>query len=95
MTDRFRHFSSGLEGPATEAFNITPNNIVYFEQPTSWIWVGGGGNVAVELLSYNGQEENANNQVVYYNVPDGTKLTVRAKKVYESNTTATLLVGNY
>jgi len=49
------------------------------------LYVGGAGNVRV--LTEGGQD------VVFSGVPAGTVLYVRVKKVFATNTTATLIIG--
>jgi hypothetical protein len=72
-----------LDGPANNADEIAPaDEDLGFV--TRSLYIGGAGNVSLVMLG--GQT------VVFQNVPAGTQLPVRAKRV-NAATTATLIVG--
>jgi len=87
MIDKFSDFSSGLDDPATNGFDITPSDSVDFDYASRWIWVGGIGNVT--LVTVGGDV------ITFTAVPAGTRLDVRASRVNTTGTSATLLVGMF
>lgn len=75
--------------PARLAIAITPSdsaNIVNNGQLTRGIYVGGAGNISVEM----GQ-----GTVVFYNAVAGSVLPLRVQRVNATGTTASNLVGLY
>lgn len=87
MADNFSSFAPGLEAPASRYFAITPSNSTDFDYNTRAIYVGSSGNlVAVD---------DAGTTCTFSNVPAGTILPIRAKRVNSTNTTASNLVGMY
>jgi hypothetical protein len=87
MADAFATSTVGLESPAIGAFVITKSDSELFVQPTRALWVGGGGNVAVQMVS--------GEQVTLSSVITGTLLPVRVNKVLSTGTTATSIIGFY
>ena len=87
MEDKFSEFSTGLSDPAKHGFDITPSDTVDFTYATRWIWVGGVGDVT--LVTVGGDV------ITFTAVPAGTRLDVRASRVNDTGTDATLLVGMY
>lgn len=88
--DLFHTQKDQLFGPVSDGFAITPNANSFFAYTTRKIYVGGTGNVEVELAS---SLTDANSVVTFYNVPSGTTLDVRAVRCLEGNTTATRILG--
>lgn len=86
MPDSFSGRAGALNGPADSGFAITPNDVAEFSHPTRAIYVGNGGDVAVELLS--GEE------LTFANAPQGSMLPIRVVKVL-TETTASALLGLY
>nr|WP_207747616.1 hypothetical protein [Pelagibacterium limicola] len=74
------------DAPASGGFAIVPDDEVELGRPTRAIYVGWGGTLEVELLS--------SETITFHNLPDGALLPVRARKVLEA-TTAASLVGLY
>lgn len=71
--------------PATDAAVVTPNDSTDLSCPTRALWVGGAGNLAVNM--YGGQTITLNG------VPAGTLLPVTVTRVRATNTTATNIVA--
>jgi hypothetical protein len=79
-------------GPYTGALAITKSDDDDIEHPepetsTRAIWVGGAGNLKVDLVS--------GSTVTFTSVPAGTELKIQATKVYSTDTTATNMVALY
>jgi hypothetical protein len=67
---------------------VTPNDTTNLPaSPASAIWVGGTGNLTVDM--YNGAT------ITFSAVPAGTLLLIRVKRVRATLTTATLIVALY
>lgn len=92
MADRFQQDEVLLGDVLCDGFAVTPSNTTVFSQATRSLWIGGAGNVSVELIGYSGT---STTNVVFYNVPAGTMLNVRAQRVYSTNTTATLITAGF
>ena len=88
MADRYRKEYGVLDSICFDGFAITANNTNTFSQPTRAIYVGGSGNVTVQMIGYN----NSNTVLSFNNVVAGTILPIRTQVVY-ANSTATGLVG--
>lgn len=74
----------GLHG--TSAFSIAPNDSADLASITNAVYVGFTGNVNL-VCSGN------TTPVVFFNVPGGSILPLKVKRVYASGTTASGLVG--
>lgn len=74
--------------PAENAFVVTPNDSVDLAHVTRGLWVGGAGNISVDL---NGGQT----AVLFSGVPAGTLLPLAVIRVRSTNTTATLIVAVY
>lgn len=85
--DMHRWFQAGLESPATNAAAMSENDSTDLAYTTRAIYVGGAGNVVVDMVS--GQTE-----VTFSSVPAGTILPIRATRL-RTATTATNLVALY
>lgn len=78
-------YLTSIEGPATGVLTITPSNTANLARSPRAIWVGGAGDVAVEMIDgTNG---------VLSGIPAGTLMPVRVRKVLATGTTATGIVG--
>ena len=87
--DPFAGRNEGLDAPADNAVAITPhdsNDLV--AQPRA-VYVGGAGNLSVEMLD----GSNAAANVTFTAVPAGTVLPIRPTKIRATDTTASLIVG--
>lgn len=74
--------------PAEHAFAVTPSDSADLAHVTRGLWVGGAGNISVDL---NGGET----AVVFSGVAAGTMLPLAVTRVRSTSTTATLIVGVY
>lgn len=75
-------------GSATRAFSITPDDSEDLPRPTRGLLVGVSGDVKVDM--FGGDEE-----VVLPALAAGVIHAVRISKVYNTDTTATSIVGLY
>jgi hypothetical protein len=80
--------SGGGDQPATRLFTITPADNTELQAETRAIWVGGAGNINVWAIG-------DGFPTLISAVPAGTTLAIRARQVFSTSTTATLLVGMY
>lgn len=85
MKDPFRSQTPGLTSPATDAFAIEPSDEVALASATRALYVGGGGDATVQMLS--------GGVVTLRNLQGGTVYPIRITQVMLSETTATDLVG--
>ena len=85
--DKFSSYSASLNSPAEDAFAITPHNTNDLANFTRAIWVGGTGDVKVDMVG--------SGTVTFTAVPAGYMLAVRASRVYATGTGATALIGVY
>jgi hypothetical protein len=79
--------NAAAEFSASKHFAITPHNTTNFDYLTRAIYVGVTGNVVIVT-----DDDVA---VTYVAVPAGAVLSVRAKRVNSTGTTASSLVGMY
>jgi hypothetical protein len=73
--------------PAEYAATVTPSDTVNFARDCRGLYVGVGGNIS--LLLINGTT------TVFANVPTGSILPVRARRVNSTGTTANSIVALY
>lgn len=85
VVDRVGGQGSIEQHPSTHAFAITPSDSAEFAQNARSLWVGGAGNINVELLS--------GAQVLFSGVQAGSIIPIQVRKVLATSTTATLIVG--
>lgn len=85
MGDLFSKFRSHLESPAEDAFVITPSDSNELATATRSLYVGGAGNIRLKTVE--------GTVVTFQGAVAGSVLPVRAKHIYDSDTTATNLVG--
>jgi hypothetical protein len=85
MADPFDSHQSRLDSPAASAFAITPDDDADLPRTVRAIYVSGAGDVVCIL-----DEDTA--AVTFEDVPAGSILPVRARRVMET-TTATSLIG--
>jgi len=86
MSDKFVKWFSSYEGPATDAFAITPSDSTVFTQPSRSLYIGGAGNITVQMAAA------SNTIVTFAALNAGTMIPIRVTKVF-ANSTATLVVG--
>jgi len=75
----------GYGQPATHVFSITPSDSSELSVVTRALYVGNTGDVSVMLVQ--------GTIAVFARVPTGQVLSIRARKVFATGTTATNLVG--
>ena len=85
MTDDYSSMSPSLTSPAVNAEAVVPSNTVALSNVSRAIYVGGGGDIAIEMLS--------GTTVTLRAAAAGTFLPLRAKKILSSGTTASGLVN--
>lgn len=72
-------------GPATSAAVVTPNDSTDLTFPTKALYIGGTGNLNVDM---------ADGQTVLFSaIPVGAVLPISVARVRSTNTTATLIVA--
>lgn len=87
MADAIFNRSNTLEGPAWNAAAVTAANADLARIPTTGIWVGGAGNLTVQMAG--------GGTVTFTGVPAGTLLPIRVDRVNSTGTTATAIVALY
>lgn len=90
MADTFQNFPALLESPAHNCFAISPSNTADLPFVTRAIYIGGDGNLTVELVG-----TAAGSAVLFTGVKQGTVLPLRVRKVMATGTNAAALVGLY
>lgn len=86
-TNNFEGFSDGVGDSYPHAFVITKHDVDELPNVTRAIYIGGTGHMKV--LTVSGET------VLFSALPVGTILRIRAKQVFSTDTTATLMVGMY
>lgn len=86
-TDIYDDNEPGLTCPLEYGFAITPNDTDSLSNVTREIYVGSGGDIALELKN--------GDSITLKNVPEGARLPYRVAKVLDTDTTASDLVGLY
>lgn len=81
-------FTFGTESPATSAFAITPSDSTNLTQTTRAIYIGSAGNLKVLMLE-------DSTPVTFTGLVEGTLLPICVKRVYETDTTASNIIGLY
>lgn len=84
--DDFSSLPQGIDGPASKATPITPNDGADIAVATRGIYVGGGGDLRVDM-------QGGGPPVTFFNVAPSTVQPIRVSRVYATGTTATNLVG--
>lgn len=72
---------------ARRATAVTTSDTVVYEQPTRAIYVGGPGNLKVDMVS--------GGTVTFVGLSAGTVLPIQAERIYATLTTATNLIALY
>jgi hypothetical protein len=81
-------FQDGLTSPAENAVAVTPHDSTDFVTASRALWIGGAGNISVEMVG--GQSA-----VVFTGIQAGTILPLRVTRVNSTSTTATSIVAIY
>lgn len=86
MPDNFENRRSDMDDPAEKAFAISPSDTDNLPFTTRGIYTGAGGQITVDMVD--------EGKVTFTNLPPGTILPIRVRKVYATGTTASMnLVG--
>ncbi|HWA17683.1 MAG TPA: hypothetical protein VG757_01690 [Devosia sp.] len=85
MSDRYAAHTASLTAPASNGFDITPDDDEDLPEVVRAIYVGGAGDVAAVL------REGAT--LTFANLPAGSLLPVRASRIKATGTTASGLIG--
>lgn len=85
MVDKFKSHYSHLESPAEGAFSITPNDSTDLTTSTRSIYIGGDGDLNVDMID--------GTTVLFTAVKAGSVIPIRVSRVRSTSTTATALVG--
>ena len=88
MSDKFDNHAPGLTSPAGSAQAVSPSDSTDLPVHSRAIYVGGGGSLAIELVG-----AAAGQPVTLQNVPSGSILPLRVRRVRATGTTATALVS--
>lgn len=73
------------ENPAAYATAVTPSDSTDLTRTTRALYIGTGGNVNIDTMD--------GSTVLFSNVPDGSILPVRVKRVRSTSTTASNIVA--
>ena len=86
--DSFGVHTRDIENPAEHAFAITPHDTNDLAYATRGIYVGATGDVKVDMLG-------GESAVTFTGLAAGIIHPIRATRVYNTDTTATNIVGVY
>lgn len=84
--DMFEHTADSLISPASDCFAVTPSDTIALARTTRAIYVGTGGDLAVQTIG-------SSSPVTFRNVISGSILDIRIGQVFATGTTAQDLVG--
>ncbi|WP_061933413.1 hypothetical protein [Aureimonas sp. AU22] len=84
--DPYLNAATTAAGPANRVFAVSPSDSVDLPFVTTGIYVGLGGDIAV-------QDRVSGDTVVFRNVGDGAGLPIRVARVLATGTTAGHIVG--
>jgi hypothetical protein len=88
MADRYLQTAGVTNFPALGWYAVTPSDSTDLATPARALYVGTGGNVALD-------DGDGHTAVVFKNVASGAVLPVRAVRVRATSTTATDIVALY
>lgn len=83
--DNYRYYQGGLQAPARNAAEVTPNDAADLPFVARNLYIGGAGDLTVTLLS--------GATVTYVGLPAGYEKQGRFKRVHATGTTATDIVA--
>lgn len=84
MADDWASQSTGITGPARNAAAVTPNDGADLPNTCRALYVGAGGTISVVM---------SGGQTITFTAPDGAVLPIVAKRVNDTDTTATGIVA--
>lgn len=87
MSDPFAGYTSGLESPLSNGFDVTPNDTTDLLTSTRAIMVTASGDVAIQFVD--------GGELVLPNLQAGQVYPMRARKIKIAGTTATGIKGFY
>lgn len=90
--NKFKTHHRNLESPAASGFAITPNDSTDLPYVTRAIYVGGAGNLVVDMINPN---DDGTTTVTLVGVVAGSMYPISATRIRSTNTTCTNLVGFY
>lgn len=85
MSDFYKNHARGLSSPAENAAPVTPADAGALAQTSRALYVGQGGDLAVEMLG--------GGSIVLGNVPAGALLPLRVTRVRATGTTAARIIA--
>ena len=85
MADNFASHAVGMDGPAEHAETITPSDAALLNRATRGLYIGGAGNLRVEMVG--------GEIVMFTGVLAGAYYPLRVLRVMATGTTATNLIG--
>lgn len=88
MSDFYGTYTSELTAPASANFDIIPSDTTDLEHIPRSVYVGVGGHVVIV-----GREDTNDTGVTFQNVPAGSIIPVRARRILATGTTAAGLIG--
>lgn len=87
MPTLFETAPSEATFPLVGGFAITPSDSTDLPQVTRTLWVGGAGNVSVQMID--------GTAITLQGCAAGQEIPVRVRRVYATGTTASNIVGLY
>jgi hypothetical protein len=84
--DIFEPALDSLIAPARNAFSVTPDDTNALASLPKAIYVGTGGNITLRGVD-------STQDVIFYNVSNGSIIDIRAKFIRATGTTASNLIG--
>jgi hypothetical protein len=91
MTDRFGGFSDSITSPGTRAGAIAPADAVDLAETPKAIYVGTGGDIAMIGMS----AAPTATGIVWKNVPAGSLIPFRPRRILATGTTAANMIAIY
>jgi hypothetical protein len=85
-TDNFAQQATALNSPSARAAAVTPNNSVDLTEVTRALYIGGAGDVKVDIGA---------TAITFVGVAAGSLLPIRVTRVYATGTTASSIVALY
>jgi hypothetical protein len=84
--DTFEPALDSLIAPARNAFSVTPHDTAALASLPKAIYIGTSGNITLRAID-------STQDVVFFNVPSGSIIDVRAKFIRATGTTAANMIG--